>query len=261
MIISSRKNQFVVKARGIVREKSVRDAENIFAAEGEKLCGEALAAGMEIVFALVTISAAKKFPDCVNKLAEKSEIIYVTDEIYSYVSEQKSPQGIFIVIKALDKSVNIDKILSSKKILILDEVQDPGNLGTMLRTAEALGIDGAVLSADCADAFSPKALRSSMGTAFRLPLLRCEAAPFIEKLKISGFTVYAAVLDETAESLDDIKFPERSAVIIGNEGHGVSESCSRLCRKLYIPISGAQSLNAAAAAAIICRQLAVGQKG
>lgn len=259
MIITSRKNEIVMKSRGLIAEKKLRDKEGLFAAEGFKLAEEAVRAGIEAEYALVTPTAEEKYPDCVELLKKACRVFIVSDEIFSYVSGQKSPQGIFFAGKILDKFGNLDKMLGKDKILMLDCIQDSGNLGTMLRTAEALGIEGAILGDGCADPFSPKTLRASMGSVFRLPLYTAGLTETAAEFKKQGFRVYAAMLDSTAEALGSFSFPQKSAVIIGNEGHGVNPLIAEQCKKLYIPIKGAESLNAAAAAAIICWQLGRGQ--
>lgn len=252
MKITSRKNQLVALSKGLLREKKIRDEEGLFAVEGVKLCLEALSAGVNAKFALVSETACEKFVEAVDGIAKKCDVTVVSDDVYLYLSEQKSPQGIFLAGQILDKSVNLDRILNSGKILLLDCVQDSGNLGTMIRTAEALGIGGVILSGDCADVWSPKTLRASMGSAFRLPSCTMDIVKAVTAAKEKGFAVYAAMLDETAKRLGSFRFPEKSAVVIGNEGHGVSRKAAELCEKVYIPIQGAESLNAAAAAAILC---------
>ena len=255
MKITSRKNQLAVQSRGLLREKKIRDDTGLFAAEGVKLCLEALSAGVTAKWALVSESASEKFVEAVAEIEQSCAVTVVSDDVYDYVSEQKSPQGILLAGQILDKSANLDRILSSDKILLLDCVQDSGNIGTMLRTAEALGIGGAVLGEGCADIWSPKTLRASMGSVFRLPTCVMDTADAVRAAKEKGFAVYAAMLDETAQRLGSFTVPQRSAVVIGNEGHGVSEKAAELCQKIYIPISGAESLNAAAAAAILCWEL------
>ncbi len=255
MKITSRKNPLIVKSKSLLREKKLRDETGLFAAEGVKLCMEAVSAGITPEWTLISDTAEQKFPEIAKKLKAVCEVTTVSDEVYLYLSEQKSPQGIFIAGKILDKSVNPDRILNSGKILVLDCVQDSGNAGTMLRTAEALGMDGVIMCGDSADIWSPKTLRASMGSVFRIPVYQADTEKAIAGLKNSGFEVYAAMLDRTAEKLGDVAFPEKAAVIIGNEGHGVSKTAAALCKKIYIPVSGAESLNAAAAAAIICWEM------
>lgn len=258
MIITSRKNEMAVKSKRLLSEKKFRDKEGLFGAEGVKLAQEALLAGIGAEYALASETAEKRFPDCMDMLKKSCRVFTVSDEVYSYISEQKTPQGIFLAGKILDKSQNLDRILENNKILMLDCVQDSGNLGTMLRTAEALGTDGVVMSTDCADIWSPKTLRASMGSVFRLSLCSAELSGAVERAAEKGFTVYAAMLDQGAEALGTFKFPKKTAVVIGNEGHGVSPQVAERCKKLYIPIVGAESLNAAAAAAVICWEMKAG---
>jgi TrmH family RNA methyltransferase len=146
--------------------------------------------------------------------------------------------------------------------VIFDGVQDPGNAGAIIRSCEAFGFDCAIFSNDSADVYNPKVVRASAGSAFRLPELRGNLCELIPKLKqvggdcCAGFTVYAAALDENATPLRNIEKTEKIAVVIGNEGRGVSDEIAALCdRKLYIPIRGAESLNASVAAGIICYEL------
>ena len=256
MIIASRKNQTVVKSRGLLAEKKLREKEGLIAAEGVKLCTEALNAGLKAEYAIVSEEAEKKFSELTERLMGVCRVYVVTQDIYFYLSQQKSPQGIFLALKLLDKSKNLDRILEKDKIILLDCIQDSGNLGTIIRTAEAFGIEGAVLSSDCADPYSPKTLRASMGSGFRLPIcVSSSLEDTVIKLKEKGFEVYAAMLDETARRLGEFVFPKRCALVIGNEGHGVSQETAERCNKVYIPIRGAESLNAAIAAAVICYEM------
>lgn len=255
MIITSRKNQTIVKSKGLLAEKKLREKEGLFGAEGVKLCEEAINAGVEIAYAIITEEAEKKFSRCTERLKKVCPVFYAEKEVYESLSGQKSPQEIFIAGKILDKSEKVDTILSKEKILLLDCIQDSGNMGTMLRTAEAFGIEGAILSPDCADIWSPKVLRASMGSVFRLPVAYTELSGAISELKKRGCEVYAAMLDETAERLGSFSFGRNAAVLIGNEGHGVSKELAAECKKVYIPIQGAESLNAAIAAAVICYEM------
>ncbi|MBD5139788.1 MAG: RNA methyltransferase, partial [Ruminococcus sp.] len=203
MIIASRKNQTVVKSRGLINEKKLRDRENLIAAEGIKLCEEAIRAGLVPEYAVFSEDAEKKYAEIKKSLSEKCQVFAVTNDIYAYLSAQKSPQGIFIAAKLLDKSKNLDRILEKDKILILDGIQDSGNLGTIIRTAEAFGIGGVILSPDCADPYSPKTLRASMGSAFRLPLVTMPLEAAAAMLKEKGFDLYAAMLDESARRIGE----------------------------------------------------------
>lgn len=250
-IVSSRKNANVRFLRQLLREKSARDEHGVFAAEGDHLCSELVRAGYKVTLAAYTEKAAAKYAETAAALAEKADTVTViTEELSEYISDTKSPQGIFAAAEI--RRSTLDE--NARKIVVPDGVQDPGNVGTIIRAAEALGADGAVLVNGCADIWSPKSLRASMGSVFRLPVINA-AADDLPKI-LSGFTVYGAMLDNTAKRLGEVKFPEKTAVVIGSEGAGISPEVAELCdEKIYIPIKGAESLNAAMAAAVILWEL------
>lgn len=245
--ISSRKNQYARLLRELSGSAEKRRESGLFAVEGDHLCGEAAALGLESEVFLYTQKAAEKYPKTVEtalKTAKKSFVI--TEEISEYISDTKAPQGLFAAVGKRVCAISEN----ARKIVVLDGVQDPGNVGTVIRTAEALGFDGVVFTGKCADVFSPKTLRASMGSALRMPLGYADADNLREKF--AGFTFCAAMLDESAKRLGETAFPEKTAVVIGSEGSGVSKEIAGCCdEKVYIPINGAESLNAAAAAAII----------
>lgn len=254
MVITSRKNDAVKRFREVLREKSVRDRESVFAVEGDHLCGELTKSGYNITRALLTERAQEKYPETAALIRQRAaEFAVISDEIAEYISDTKSPQGLFAIAEKPKQQCGFP---GAGRLVLLDGVQDPGNVGTIVRTAEALGFDGAAMSLDCADLWSPKSLRASMGSALRLKCISGALADIIETLKADGFSVFGAMLDNSAARLGEFSFPEKSAVIIGSEGRGVSQEITRLCdRAVYIPISGAESLNAAAAAAIILWEL------
>jgi TrmH family RNA methyltransferase len=255
MEISSRKNDIVRLFRSLFGERKTRYELSLFAAEGDHLCGELCKTEFEIEHALYTKRAAEKYPETVAGLLERArDSAVITEELSEYISDTKSPQGVFAAVRMPKREP--EELCGKDRLVILDGVQDPGNVGTVIRTAEALGIDGAVLSDGCADIWSPKTLRASMGSVYRLPCITGNISEIIKSLKDCGFSVYGAMLDESAQRIGEIRFPEKSAVVIGSEGSGVSAQVQKLCGgAVYIPISGAESLNAAAAAAIILWEL------
>ena len=255
MIISSRKNPAVAHFRELNRERKTREAERLFNIEGVRLCEEAVRAGLEITAAFVTETAAKKYPEVFAKLCSVCSPDIITDDIGAYISDTKSPQGMFATAKMLDNSGKMCTI-ECGRLILLDGLQDAGNIGTIIRTCDALGMGGAVLSPDCADIYSPKVVRGAMGSLFRLPFAVTPLPCFIAGLQAEGYTVYSAVLDKSAQSIDEVRFPEKCAVVIGNEGNGVSgEVIKASGRSIYIPIENAESLNAAIAAAIFCNEM------
>lgn len=252
MVVTSRKNPSAVHYRSLVRERSYRREKREFPIEGARLCGEAAKSGVEITSFLVTNGAAEKYKDIFDSVCKKSDPIFISEDVAAYISDTKTPQGMFIAAKMLDKPVLSGKIDKGGHFLLLDGLQDSGNIGTIIRTADAFGLDGVILSPECADIYSPKIVRSAMGSLFRLPIMETELVDFIGTLKLAGYGVYAAMLDSDAKRLGEVRFTAKTAVIIGNEGNGVSEQVYRAAgQKIYIPIQNAESLNAAVAASVI----------
>ncbi len=252
MELTSRKNDTVRRFKELIRDKKMRTQQGVFVIEGDHQCGEAVTAKLDIRFVLITEKARAKYPQTAERLIDASEgYAVISEDIAEYISDTKAPQGMFAEVSMK----NIDPV-KGNRLVLLDGVQDPGNVGTVIRTAEALGIDAVVLSTGCADVYSPKTLRSSMGSVFRIPCITCDLAEMITSLRAEGYTVYGSMLDDTAQRLGEVEFPEKVAVVIGSEGAGISDAVKNSCTGgLYIPITGAESLNAAVAASIILWEL------
>ena len=261
MDISSRKNSAVVRYRNLNRDRKAREEAGEFNIEGAKLCYEAVSCGLKITAAFITVNAMEKYPEVYEAIKGKTNPFVITEDISEYISDTKSPQGVFVTAEMLDNNKNADRI-DGGGYVILDGLQDSGNIGTIMRTADALGMDGIILSPDCCDVYSPKTVRSAMGSLFRIPFFRAVLPETIEKLKAKGFKIYAAMLDEKAESLSEAVFRGKTAIVIGNEGNGVSpETAAAAENRLYIPIQNAESLNAAVACSIICWEIKRQAKG
>ena len=259
MLITSRKNPVIAGLRALCREKKERDAKGQFLIEGAKLAEEAVKSGLEITGVYAVAEALEKYPEAAALLKKQGEITMITAELAEYISDQKTPQGVFVTAKILDKSEISVKIKGYKRIVLLDRLQDSGNVGTIIRTAEAMGFDAVLAGEGTADLWSPKVIRSAMGSLFRLPCCQLSLSELIPALTDSGFDVYGAMLDEKAQRLGEITFGSKNAIVIGNEGNGISAEIAALCnKKVYIPIKNAESLNAAAAAAILCWELRQG---
>ena len=265
-VISSRQNPTIVKVCKL-SDKKHRDAEGLFRFDGVKLCAEAILSGVELELVLLRRDRCDEVRRRIYELCGKYpedtgvRVLVLENSLFDTVSEEKSPEGVISVGKYIDKfhkiaTINNDdpKICSeSDRVMLLEDIRDPGNLGTIMRSAAALGIDTLVLCGDCADIYNPKAVRGSMGALFRINTVRIrDGARAVEALRRGGRRVYAAALSGDAVSLDDMTLSAGDCVAIGNEGHGLSQAVISACDGcVIIPMSaGSESLNAAIAAVI-----------
>lgn len=251
MLISSRENPLIKEAAALVSDKKARKQSGLFVAEGARLCSEACKSRARVLRLFVTEEAEKRYPEYLRELLSEAEEVYnITPSVAEKISDTKSPQGVFAVCEASEKPMDF----SGKGLFVLlSGLQDPGNIGTILRTCEAMDAKGVFLCG-CAEAFSPKVLRGTMGCIFRLPIkVFSETAEALALLKKEGITTYASALAENALLLPEVKFAEKSCVLIGNEGSGLEHEIIEQCdRTVMIPMPGkAESLNAASAAAIL----------
>ena len=263
-IITSRTNP-MVKWCASLQDKKWRDSERCFIAEGIKLTTEAIEAALPVHSIFVDAEKKEKIlPRLEGALAdtalENVPVYLLSSSAFEKISTEKAPQGVISVIKSLDFFYNIDIIYNEEffldedeKALALCSVRDPGNLGAVIRSAVAFGVDHIVLTSDCADVYNPKTVRSAMGSLFRTKITTVgDFSSFIAAAKARGRRVFAAELADNAKSLCDVGLSGGDIVIIGNEGHGIPEGISGLCSgSVYIPISKkTESLNASVAAAI-----------
>ena len=232
--------------------KKFRDAEDAFLAEGVRLCEEALISKVHIRQAVIDVEAMTN--GRVAKIIEQGRrrdipIFQATPEQFRSLSEEQSPQGVAVVVS---KPAIKEKMDSSKLILALDHLQDPGNLGTILRSAEWFGVSNVLLSSGCVDVYNSKVVRSSMGAIFRLGIQKIDLPLVLGELQSSGFRIIitaatgAAMLQKVAPS-------DRDILVIGNEGSGLSSEINEL-QDAAVTIHGGdrgESLNAAVAASIL----------
>lgn len=251
--ISSKENALIKNIVKLNKSAKQRREQGLFVAEGIRLCEDAMLSGCTIKAVFVTDDALKKHSAVINKLINYADSAYsVTNSIFSVISDTKTPQGALCLIKTLDKPTLFDKIKYNGKFLALDNIQDPSNLGTIFRTAEAVGINGIIMSKDCCDAISPKVVRGTMGAIFRMPYIIVESIQaFLDEHK--ELTSFAAVVDKNAKSISDIDFSGSCVSVIGNEGNGLKPETIDVCsEKFTIPMAGrAESLNASVAASIV----------
>lgn len=244
--LTSLKNPKVQLWRSLKERRARRDT-GLFVAEGFKLTEEALASGWPIAALLLREGEA-----C-PALPESVPVYELPEHILAAVCDTRTPQGIAAVVRIPEES---DAPVRGLWVA-LDNVQDPGNVGTILRTADAAGFQGALLSADCADLFSPKVLRATMGSLFHLPVrIVADLAAQLTELRAEGFSVLSSELGGTP-FYDRRDVSPDAVLVIGNEGNGVSPAVrAAATHHLSLPMRGrAESLNASVAAGIMMYEL------
>lgn len=241
--ITSLKNPKVAAWKELKDRKGRRES-GCFLVEGCKMVEEALASAFDVETVLV--QEGMELPDGLTM-----PVYELPAHVLAAVCDTKTPQGIAAVVRMKEQSA------LGKHIVVLDGVQDPGNVGTIIRTADAAGLDGVLLSTQCADVFSPKVLRATMGSIFRMNLRTTDDLPGeLTKLREKGYSILSSQLDGTP-FYEREKVAEQFALIIGNEGNGVSEQVQQTAtHRVRLPMrGGAESLNAAIAAAIMMYEL------
>lgn len=252
--ISSRKNKAVRDAASLLSGAEKRSEAGLFILEGARLCADAAESKTEILLCFFTEEAKQKYGAFLDRvLAVSKEAYGVEPHVAALLSDTKHPQGIFCVCKM--RAPENRPLAENARVLVLENVQDPANMGSILRTAEALGVRELCLLGACCDLYAPKTLRGSMGAVFRLAVRTFSgAADCAAYLRREGVVSLAAVPDRAAESVCDVPLQSgRFAAWIGNEGNGLTQEAVACCdRCVTIPMAGrAESLNAAAAAAIL----------
>lgn len=258
-IITSRQNPTVQKLCALL-DKKERRRSRLFRIDGYKLFLEAVNCGAETdLVAICSERADRYLPD-----AEKTgaRTVLLSPEIFSKITEEKAPDGIIAVVKYLDgihgrlEGADIPSIAASdRRIMAFESMRDPGNLGSVIRSASAFGVDTLLLSADCADIYNPKTLRGAMGAIFSREILVCDDLPdALSRFSRAGRRVLAATLGADAVSVDEAVLTRGDIVLIGNEGHGLSRSAVEASDlSVILPIDtgrGVESLNAATAASV-----------
>ena len=252
--ITSKDNPNIKFYRKLSENKKFRRENGMFVLEGVRLISDAISENARLHSVFVTEASAAKLD--MADLRSDVRCFLIPDELKEKMSDTGNTQGAFAICETLDKPVFSDTIKRTGKYILLHSVQDPGNLGTIIRTADAVGVD-AVFLAECCDLFSPKVIRSTMGSIFRLNVSEVKFHEVFPVFKERGVRSYAAVIDSGAVSLTDCDFSEGGVVLIGNEGNGLPKEVSDLCDvRLTIKMQGnVNSLNAAMAAGIIMWEL------
>ncbi len=249
--ISSKDNKLIKYIAKLQSSSKFRREEKRFVAEGLRVCVEAVLSGADVVAVLVTENALNKHSDTLKPLLESNTDTYITsDKAMAAACDTQTPQGVVCVIKTLDNNIDLDTI--NNKYILAENVQDPSNLGTILRTADALGLSGVIMTKECCDIYSPKVCRGAMGALYRVPFTIIDSAPdFIREFNKTGSS-FAAVVRE-AQPVTECSFEGNCLIAIGNEGNGLTDATADACTKrITIPMSSnAESLNAAIAAGIL----------
>ncbi|EAH4444402.1 TrmH family RNA methyltransferase [Listeria innocua] len=243
--IQSVKNDRVKKWKKLQTRKG-RDKTGTYLVEGFHLVEEALRQDGLVLELLV--SSGVSVPE--EWLKGDYDVFEISSEISHLISDTMTEQGVFAVVAISEPDM---MLLYGKKLLLVDAVQDPGNVGTLIRTADAAGYDCVVLGRGSADLYNPKVIRSTQGSHFHIPVIQADLFEWVANLEEEGVPVIGAVLDDQAKSLNDMPKRETLALMVGNEGNGISEELQdRLSEKVYIPIYGdSESLNVAVAAGIL----------
>lgn len=249
--ITSRKNRIITYFKSLSSEASYRFERGEYVCDGEKLLREAISSGANVKAVLWSNQAAFELDSSIEQYS-------CPEDLMQYASPLKNSRGpVFSV--AMN---NFETDGPVKNAVVLENVQDPGNVGTVLRTANALGIDLVVLTGACADIYNPKTVRSSMGAIFRQSVLTAEIGEIREFADRNGLKLYGAALSETSEDIRNLDLMN-FAVAIGSEGGGLSDEFLSVCDgQLIIPMQPcSESLNAAVAASIVMWEISKSSAG
>ena len=241
LTITSRENPQIKQICALTSAAKKRRKEGLFVCEGFTLLEEALRRGLEPRAVYCLDSQAHRLPklNCPCALVNQS--------VLEKMSDVPAPQGVVFTLPLPETG----KVLTGSRFLALDSLRDPGNMGTILRTADAFGLDGVILLGDCVDVYSPKVVRSAMGSLFSTKLYAMTAQELRQQLDGLGVPMYAATLAADSRPVTELDL-KSSCVIIGNEAHGVSAETIACCTgSVIVPIQSAESLNAGVAAGIL----------
>lgn len=247
-MISSTKNKEAARIRKLNSSASARRSEGVFVAEGIRFVKDIAASKPDLIEKIYyTNELSEVAADEIFSGAEKEE---TADFVMESMADTKTPQGILATVRIPQYEPD-DIIGELSLILILDNIKDPGNMGTMFRSFEAAKGSGIVLLGECTDPFSPKCTRATMGSIVRMPHIFVKEAAGLSLLKAHGITIFSA--DLSGDEYDMLDFTAPCAFIIGNEARGISDEADRISdKRLHIPMGeGPESLNAAVTAAVL----------
>ncbi|MCR4691521.1 MAG: RNA methyltransferase [Lachnospiraceae bacterium] len=265
-MITSPSNSKIKHVAMLQKDAGLRKMEALFVTEGFRMTSEVPPVLLRELYLSESAAGKPEYADLAKKLTDPAggytgeEVCIVADKAFERMCDTKHPQGICAVVsKPSYKKEDIfpRQANGKERYLILENVQDPGNVGTMVRTAEAAGMTAVLFAGTCADLFNPKTIRSTMGSLFRVPFLHfSQTGEMLELLKNRGIRTFAAAL-EGSVSYRDAVYGEKCAVMIGNEGNGLSkEAISLADERIRIPMEGkVESLNASISAAVLMYEM------
>lgn len=257
-MITSTSNARVKRLAGLQKKRKLREKEQIYLTEGLRMFQEA--PGKDLKELYVSQTFYEREGQLIRSKEREAAVCaeVLADHVFAHVSDTQTPQGVLCVM-ARRREPALEELLAAGRdgrrplLMVLDNLQDPGNLGTIIRTGEGAGVTGIVMSSDCVDLYNPKTVRSTMGSIYRVPArVEADIAGFLRRIREAGIRVYAAHLDGTAD-YDEEDYTQGSAFLIGNEGNGLrAETAQAADTYIRIPMEGkVESLNAAIAATIL----------
>lgn len=258
-MITSTSNQQIKEVSRLMQKARERKKDRLFVVEGFKMVKEALDLGLVKKIYLSEELEEEETERC-NFLSAQENVEWVKKEVFKSLSDTMTPQGILAVVKMPEYTLS--DLYGQQNLLFLEDVRDPGNVGTMVRTAEGASFGGVILSKESADLFNPKVVRSTMGSIFRMPYYYVESVPeTILQAKEHGFFIVGTHL-RGEHNYTDVSYAGKTGIVIGNESRGMTgESAAAVSTLVKIPMAGkVESLNASVAAAVMMYEVARQQK-
>lgn len=257
-MITSDSNAQLKNVTALLKKSKERNEQKLFVVEGRKMFFEALLL-QRVEKAFFSESFFNSNKELIETKCSEAGLVpdglsfeTVADNVFNKIAETVTPQGVLALVRM--PAYSLEEICStSRALVLLENLQDPGNLGTILRTAEAAGMDAVILSRDSVDVYNPKVVRSTMGSVFRVPFVYTDDfTAVVEELNRNGFNTIATHLSGKV-SYTEADYSRKTAILIGNEGNGLTdEATAAASQKVIIPMSGhSESLNASVAAALM----------
>lgn len=243
------------KLAASLHQRKHREREGLFLAEGVRLAEMAAESAWPIRFALATekLLQSDRGRALAEKLSAETEVLLVSEKIFLKAAGTEQPQGILLIVEQKKSSLETMQAAGNPLYVVLDRVQDPGNVGTIIRTADAAGAHGVLLTKGSADVFSDKVVRSTMGSLFHMPMVTGVSAEEVQGFaRERGCKLLVTALEERARPLYERNLAQPTVLVFGNEGNGVSPELIKAGEKTYIPMAGgAESLNVGVSAAVV----------